>query len=643
MSARPLPARLRTGLHAYRQLGPVQGTAAAARHIARAGRGRARAIRIERRPVRVTPGEVRVVLGGRTPAAAILAAGQTLPSVLRWQQELSELTAPGRADLLRRADDVLAHRFDLLGSGPVELGEEIDWHLDFKAGRSWPLRHISQVPVSFPDPSDIKVPWELSRFQHLPLLAAAHRLSADRRYLNEIGLELSSWIAANPVEVGVNWACTMDVAIRAVNWVAALAMCAEAAADAPWLEEAVANLLLHGRFIRGHLEFGPARGNHYLSDVVGLLIVAAVFAPSDEGQTWIRWSIRELGREIRHQVREDGCDHETSTSYHRLVAELFIVAADAADVLAPGSLDPLVRTRIDQMLDFVTDYTRPDGLAPQIGDADDGRLLPLGDYARADQRSHLHLFAQAQRSYRPATVSAAYAKGGFYILRAGDLYAAVRCGDVGIYGRGCHAHNDLLGFELCIGRTALVVDPGSYLYTADPVARNRFRSTGVHSTLQIDGAEQNELREDRLFAMVDRAQARVLEWQTEEDTTTFTGTHHGFQNLAAPAEHVRTLCLRGATGELALTDQVRSQAPHSLSWCFQLAPSRVELGPGGARAEFGGTTLTFEWDGLEGKIGSGWISPAYGRRFQAPTLQLRSSSAAGEHRTLILLRAETHP
>ena len=56
---------------------------------------------------------------------------------------------------------------------PDRARAEIDWHADFKTGRRWPLRHASLLPVAYGDGSDIKVPWELSRFQHLPLLAAA--------------------------------------------------------------------------------------------------------------------------------------------------------------------------------------------------------------------------------------------------------------------------------------------------------------------------------------------------------------------------------------------------------------------------------------------------------------------------------------
>ena len=234
----------------------------------------------------------------------------------------------------------------------------------------------------FGDGSDIKVPWELSRFQHLPLLAAAHRLTGDARYLDEIGAQLRSWIARNPVEHGPNWACTMDVAIRAANWVAALVMCCESAAREPWFDGALRSLLLHGRFIRSHLEYGEIRGNHYLSDIVGLLPVAAVFSGSAEGRRWSRWAAAELVREMEHQVRPDGSDHEASIPYHRLVTELFVCGTQAADALAPGALTPGYRARLDAMLRFTAAYTRPDG------DAADGRRQRLGPLPAARRLRH---------------------------------------------------------------------------------------------------------------------------------------------------------------------------------------------------------------------------------------------------------------
>jgi hypothetical protein len=629
--------RIATALHAYRQLGVRDGTAAAARRAMRAGHGRLRAVQLAHRPLHIGEHELQAALGDRDAVAALAAAGRAIPSLDRWQRSLAEQADPAREGLLRRADEAMAHRFDLLGSGPTDLGRSIDWHRDFKTGRVWPLHHISRIKISYPDSSDIKVPWELSRFQHLPLLAAAHRVSGERRYLDEVEAQLGSWIATNPVEFGVNWACTMDVAIRAINWVAALVLCATSAAGERWLDDALASLLLHARFIRSHLEHERARGNHYLSDVVGLLIVAGVFERSDEGRRWIRWATRQLSAEMRHQVRRDGCDHEASTSYHRLVTELFAVGMGAAEVLAPGELDPEMRAGLDRMLQFVADYTRPDGLAPQIGDADDGRILPLGDYGSADQRSHLHLFGQANKRYVPAKDAAAYPDGGFYLLRAGRLYAPVRCGDVGIYGRGCHAHNDLLAFELSYDTTPLVIDPGSYLYTADPAARNRFRSTAAHSTLQVDEAEQNELRLDRLFALPDRTKAVALGWDVASDRATFCGRHHGYSALPSPAIHTRALCLDGRRDRLEIVDEIESDGPHQLTWHFPLAPCVATVVDGAVEARFTDVVLRIAAIGTEARVEPGTMSPSYGVLLEAPVARLVARSEPGLHRTVVTL------
>jgi hypothetical protein len=430
-----------------------------------------------------------------------------------------------------------------------------------------------------------------------------------------MGAQLESWIAANPVELGVNWTTTMDVAIRAANWVAALALCAEEAAGKPWFEPVLESLLLHGRFIRSHLEWSEARGNHYLSDVVGLLAVAALFSGGREGRDWAQWASRELVSEMEHQVRRDGTAHEASTSYHRLVTELFVCGTQTADALVPGSLPDWYRERLELMLAFVRDYTRPDGLAPLIGDADDGRFLPLGDYG-ADPRDHRHLFVQAGQAYEPATESAAYPDGGYYVLRRGDLYAIVRCGDVGRHGRGGHGHNDQLSFELFAGGRPLVVDPGSYVYTSDPAERNRFRSTAYHATLRLDSGEQNELRTDDLFSMDDRARGEAL----SSDATSFEGRHHGFPG----ATHTRRIEL--LEDGLLIHDTISSHVGHEVEWTFPLAP--------GAERH-----LEIQCAGLDFRPKDGWYSPRYGVREPTTFLRAGRRSRPGEDVTEIRVRA----
>ena len=532
-----------------------------------------------------------------------------MPTVAALERRLDALEPAARAALIERADQIAAHRFDLLGSGPRDLGRPIDWSVDFKSGRRWPIRHISSLPVTYPDGSDVKVPWELSRAQHLPLLAAASRLTVDDRYAVELRAQMADWIAANPVERGPNWLCTMDVAIRAANWVAALALCPEAAGD-----EVLGSLLLHGRFIRSHLEWTPVRGNHYLADLAGLLVVSTVFGASAEGVEWAELATRELVAEMSHQVLDDGCSHEASLPYHRLVAELFLCSGQAADAALPGRLPQSYRDRLDAMLAVVAAVRRPDGLSPQIGDADDGRFLPLDDYGDRDARDHTHLFAQAGRSVPTAPVASDLPTGGYWVRRRGDLWLLVRCGSTGMRGRGGHGHNDALSFELAVGGHPVVVDPGSYLYTADSAARDAFRATRAHSTLQVDGAEQNDLGEN-LFLLPDRATARMV----RATPVLLEGVHHGFAE-----EHRRRFELH--EDELVITDWIGGKATHDLDVAFPLDPgcsARVDARRVTIRVA--GWVVMLLAPDFELELDAGWHSPSYG-------VKVRTSVVRGHRR-----------
>jgi hypothetical protein len=192
----------------------------------------------------------------------------------------------------------------------------------------------------------------------------------------------------------------------------------------------------------------------------------------------------------------------------------------------------------------------------------------------------------------------------------------VRCGDTGRHGRGGHGHNDQLSFELAIGGQALVVDPGTYIYTADPMERNRFRSTRFHSTLRIDDLEQNELRTDDLFLMANRARAELI----ASDPTSFEGRHHGFPG----ATHTRRLELQG--DELHIRDTVESAIEHELEWTFPLAPGaedRVEIAA----------------EGLDFRTELGAYAPRYGVRVPANFLRARRRSQPGSDVTEIVIRA----
>jgi len=268
----------------------------------------------------------------------------------------------------------------------------IDWQLDFKSGYRWSERQWSRDITFGTLPGvDIKVPWELARMQHLPAMAALLALENDAStkefvattYKREFRNQVLDFIATNPPRWGVNWYYSMEVGIRVANWLVAYDLFRahgiefDPAFDAIFL----GSVWDHARHISGNLEWDPLeRGNHYLSNVVGLLFAAAYLPVTSETIGWISWSTTELTTEITHQFYSDGGNIEASTCYHRLSAELALYGAAlllGIDTSSTGAVPRLVGERLERAVEFLMSITTPAGSVVQIGDNDNGRLFRL--------------------------------------------------------------------------------------------------------------------------------------------------------------------------------------------------------------------------------------------------------------------------
>src|SRR5262249_46357627 len=118
---------------------------------------------------------------------------------------------------------------------------------------------------------------------------------------------------------------------------------------------------------------------------------------------------------------------------------------------------------------------------------------------------------------------------GLAVMRGGGSYPLISKGVVGTRGFGNHKHNDQPSFEFRLDGVPLLVDPGSYVYTSDPEARNQFRGTAYHNTLRIDGIEQNELRPEWLFRLFESARAEHLAFRAMADAVEYRGWHIGYR------------------------------------------------------------------------------------------------------------------
>lgn len=496
------------------------------------------------------------------------------------------------------------HCWTLLGLGEKCFGgEEIDWNLDPLSGFDWPLVHHADINLMRNDGSDVRVVWELNRLAHLITLGRAYAVTDNQRFSTEFFRQLASWREQNPVGRGVNWNCAMEVALRAMNLLAAF----EVFLRAPQMDEAELAQLLrmfdqHGAHIRRNLEFSHiATSNHYLADVTGLLWLGLMLPELAAASEWREFGLRELLSEMDKQILADGADYEASTGYHRLKLELFLYSFVLCHVNAID-LDQRYWDQLRGMIEYTRAYLRPDGSAPLIGDTDSGQAFPLVRHAGDDHAYAVALGAavfhepqlkfesvrapeellwtlgeQGVKDYQalpdggPAQ-SQAFADAGTYILRQDDLYLLFNASGSGVCGRGSHGHNDALSIEVSACGTAFIVDPGSYVYTADLHERQLFRSVAYHSTVEVDGVEQNTTDEQAPFIIGNEAQPRVISWESDLETDTVVAEHSGYLRLPHPVTHRRTVRFEKAKRFWMVQDVLRGEGEHNLSFRFHVAP-----------------------------------------------------------------------
>lgn len=579
-------------------------------------------------------------------------------------ESLKEQFPDQAAATVAAADDIMCHTFNLLGSGPYipidpdrPVGPNgycpIDWYIDPVQNLRFPrgVRHNEwDWGTMRPGNADVKLPWELARCQHFGTLGQAYRLTGDEKYAFEIAREIADFMEANPVGIGVNWTCTMDAAIRAVNWTLGLGLirgCSKLQ-EGFWLK-AYAALFDHGVFIFDNFENTyEVTSNHYLSNIVGLFYIASLFWELPQGRKWDEYCRHSIEEEIRKQVLDDGADFESSVPYHRLVLELSLSAARLA-AFRNTPFSESYHDKLRKMTEFLIDVMRQDGLMPVVGDTDDGRAHIFTKYGGWNPQDGRHVLApaamflgesdwlkyageeglweaawwgfditQISRESEPLPpVARLFPDAGLAVYRKGGDYLLITNSVVGTKGFGNHKHNDQLSFEYHAEGTPLIVDPGSYVYTSDPEARNLFRSTGYHNTVRIDGEEQNEMNSEWLFRLIESPRPEHLYFQETETFVEYVGRHFGYRRFSLPVIHERRFRLLKESSVLLVQDYFHGKEEHLITWHFHLAPGTAVLNGDKGRYVLKSSEKYFCLEypvQLSAAVNKGWYSPSYGLR-----------------------------
>jgi Heparinase II/III-like protein/Heparinase II/III N-terminus len=530
---------------------------------------------------------------------------------LRFEPKLGEGVAAGvppraHESVIAAADRILAGEWTLLGIARPDI-EEPDWFFDPVSGKTAPsTRYCFKIDYRSPDiTGNVKHVWELSRMQHVTVLAAAFALSGEKRYAERAAQHLRSWWAKNPFLSGVHWTSGIELGLRLIAWTWVRRLLDDWA-EAPELFERNSNALTqiwwHQRYLDRFRSRGSSANNHVIAEAAGQLVASLAFDWFEESERWAARAAALLEDELAKNTFPIGVNREMAYEYHGFVAELGLLAAIEADragrPLSTDSWEVLGR-----MIDVVAATCDVRLQPPRHGDGDDGRGLVLGPVDANRWESLLALggtlfgaldwwpryepdassiliaslagdhsnFARAR--HRPSH----FADAGLTILRTAskaepEIWCRCDAGPHGFLSIAAHAHADALSVEVRHDGVEILADPGTYCYQGEPGFRSYFRSTLGHNTIEVAHRDQSTSGGPTMWTRHAKSRLLELDMDGPGDVSLWCAEHDGYSALDPPANHRRTVRLLGQARRIDILDVVETAGPHPVRLAFHFGP-----------------------------------------------------------------------
>jgi len=557
------------------------------------------------------------------------------------------VSASERERVIQEADALLRGEWTLFGY-PVRLDDPPVWNRNYLLGKDWmdaPAKAIDYRRIDVA--GGVKYVWELSRGQPILRLATAYALTHDTRYAATCQRWLLDWIERNPRGWGIHWTSALEHAIRVFAWSYALVLIGDALHEAD-LGNILGALVQHGEFIERHLSPGSSANNHLIGEAAALAFLGSLLPDGTLARRWRERGYTILQREALRQFYDDGVNAEQAFGYLPFVWEFYLHAYR----LRP--IPDAVAVRLQRSLDFVRRVMDASGYVPQVGDEDDGAVVPLWTseanrycvvgralaqqigaeplpaLTDADDALCLWLFGTAPASGTRLTDAHLYPDGGYAVLYSKHWQVLFDAGSLGLGSLAAHGHADALSVWASLDGKPLLVDAGTYAYHEDPEWRDHFRSTPAHNTIALDNRNQSEIQGPFLWGK--KAHSEFLKCDLRQSCV------EGKTDAYAPDTVRRSVALQDET--LVIQDHIEQDAAQSVQWFWHFHPDwQVEpVETGVWRITDGQRVGTVRLTGLaeyEARLYRGdeatklgWYSPRFGHKVPCTTLVVSARAAS---------------
>ena len=562
---------------------------------------------------------------------------------------------------LNEVDSLRQGRMRYFGALAEPMGfPEVDWFLNpFTGRRDSAEQHWCERGDFLPQRGDIKYIWEPARFSWAYSLVRAYGAGRSDDVAEMFWLAFESWLAANPPQMGPNWQCGQEIAIRVMACVFAMhAFWKSPAATSQRIAAMVVFLAASAQRIAANINYARSQmSNHAATEAAGLYTVGLLL-PELAGSA--RW--RKVGRDVLEDEASrlnwsDGSYAQHSMNYQRLMLQDYLWCLRLGE-LNGEAFSGRLRKRLASSYGFLHELQdAATGRVPNYGPNDGALVLPLNSCDYLDYRpviGAMHFLFERERLYDttpasedllwlfgPAALEApvrsvkrrgrSLPAGGYFTLRGQDAWAMVRCHSY----RNRPNQADMLHVDLWWHGLNVLHDAGSFSYY-DPQQgwNDYFTSTAAHNTVVVGGADQ--MVKGPRFQWFRLVKSRFIGRTSRGHMELWQGEHYGYRRLASRATHRRTIC-RCGEGLWLVVDDILGEGSEKAQLFWHLADGVCRMDGRTVRLcadgrEVGLSVLSSTGDaeyrlerGLADKERMGWQSLYYGVRAPCWTLCVQTA------------------
>lgn len=453
----------------------------------------------------------------------------------------------------------------------IDLSKNISWHKGING--IW-NKEISCYDIEFKSTDnigDIRHTWEINRHQFIPYLAGIYLKTNDNKILDLLEKHLDDWFENNNFLKGVNWCSSMEIALRAYQWLILLFLLKDS--DLKQLNDKLCRAIIVSiDYVMKNLSLYSSANNHLIIEVAISSIIGYCF----EGiyrQSWFKRGYRILKGELRKQFHEDGINKEQALHYQAFVTDMML---QYNTILKKIGYVPIEEELIGKSVEFI-ESLNCNNIYMDFGDSDDARILSFRNdkynyydyilsfataYYNKEYSNNYDLYPEISLFYDNRidlkTIDKKefmiYKDGGYSIINHNGNNILFDFGELGFGSLAAHGHADALMVIYYKNNNGFFIDSGTYIYNIEKSKRNYYRSTEAHSTLCYFGKNQSEIKGPFLWGK--KSKSELIRYEDGDDSFIIEATNDGYN----PNLHKRRLEYKKNDGSISIYDFFDNEA-----------------------------------------------------------------------------------